>query len=90
MEVVSKRKIVETLAERTGMSQKAAGEAVAAVEQIIAENLRRGDMVRLSGLGSFSVLSTQARTGRNPRTGESINIPPKQRVRFKAAKTLLG
>ena len=64
--------------------------AVDALFATIGDALRRGETVELTGFGSFSVVGTKARTGRNPRTGEKIAIPPGRRVRFKPSKTLLG
>jgi DNA-binding protein HU-beta len=51
--------------------------------------LKQGERVELRGFGTFSVIETKARTGRNPRTGKPIRIPPGRRVRFKPAKLLL-
>jgi len=64
--------------------------AIDALFATIGDALRRGDMVELKGFGSFSVVETAARSGRNPRTGQPIRIPAGRRVRFKPSKTLLG
>jgi DNA-binding protein HU-beta len=55
----------------------------------IGDALNRGETVELKGFGSFSVIETKARTGRNPRTGKPIAIPPGRRVRFKPSRSLL-
>jgi len=56
----------------------------------IAEALKRGEAVELKGFGSFSVVETPARNGRNPRTGTALRIPAGRRVRFKPSRSLLG
>ena len=56
----------------------------------IAETLKRGERVERKGFGSFSVIATKARTGRNPGTGKPVQIPAGRRVRFKPSKSLLG
>jgi DNA-binding protein HU-beta len=64
--------------------------AVDALFATVADALRRGETVELTGFGSFSVVETAARTGRNPRTGEPLAISAGRRVRFKPSKSLLG
>ena len=72
------------VASRTGCATR----AVEAVLDSIASTLKSGDQVTLSGFGTFSVASRAARTGRNPRTGESISIPASKNPKFKAGKGL--
>jgi DNA-binding protein HU-beta len=64
--------------------------AADALIDTIADALKRGERVELKGFGSFSVVDTKARTGRNPRTGKPVAIPAGRRVRFKPSKSLLG
>jgi DNA-binding protein HU-beta len=64
--------------------------AADALIDTIAAALKRGETVQLKGFGSFSVIETKPRTGRNPRTGKPIEIPARRRVRFKPSKSLLG
>jgi DNA-binding protein HU-beta len=64
--------------------------AVDALIDTISEALKRGETIELKGFGSFSVVDTAARAGRNPRTGKPIRIEAGRRVRFKASKSLLG
>jgi nucleoid DNA-binding protein len=74
-----------------GAAQKRGwGGAADALFATFAEALRQGERVGLTGFGSLSVVETKARTGRNPRTGESVDIPPGRRIRFKPSKSLLG
>lgn len=63
---------------------------VEATLRTISEALRDGEKVDLLGFGSFSVKETPARTGRNPRTGEEIEIPAGKKVKFKPSRTLLA
>lgn len=63
--------------------------AADALIDTIAAALKRGEQVQLKGFGSFSVVQTRPRTGRNPRTGEPVAIPAGRRVRFKPSKSLL-
>lgn len=63
--------------------------AVDALFATIGEALRRGETIELKGFGSFSVVDTPARGGRNPRTGKPIRIAAGRRVRFKPSKSLL-
>jgi len=68
------------------------GEAARAVEtafETVREALNAGDKVVISNFGTFRVKSRQARHGRNPKTGESVEVPPRRGVRFKASKNLL-
>ncbi|MFA5139758.1 MAG: HU family DNA-binding protein [Elusimicrobiota bacterium] len=68
------------------------GEAARAVEttfETIRDALRNGEKVVISNFGTFRVKSRQARVGRNPKTGASVEVPPRKGVRFKASKNLL-
>lgn len=69
------------------------GEAAKAVEttfEVVRQALRVGDKVVISNFGTFRVKGRQARVGRNPKTGESVTVPPRKGVRFKASKNLLS
>jgi len=76
------------VAEATGSSKKAAAEALNSVLTEITKALKTGKDVVLTGFGTFSVSKRKARTGRNPQTGETIKIPARKAVRFKAGKAL--
>ena len=58
------------------------------IMDVIKETLAKGETVRLVNFGTFKVVARKARKGRNPRTGEAIDIPAKNVVRFKAGKGL--
>lgn len=66
-----------------------AADALKIVTASITEALANGEDVRIPGLGTFAVKAVAARTGRNPATGEAIDIPAKKKVTFKAAKGLI-
>ncbi|HVE12753.1 MAG TPA: HU family DNA-binding protein [Elusimicrobiota bacterium] len=69
------------------------GEASRAVEttfDTIRDALKNGEKVVISNFGTFRVKARQARQGRNPKTGESVSVPPRKGVRFKASKNLIG
>jgi DNA-binding protein HU-beta len=85
---VNKNDLVDAVAERTGLAKSDAARAVEAVLGTVTETLQKGDQVALSGFGTFVAKSRAARTGRNPRTGESIAIPASRVPAFKAGKAL--
>ncbi|MBI5595371.1 MAG: HU family DNA-binding protein [Elusimicrobia bacterium] len=69
------------------------GEASKAVEttfDVIRQALRDGEKVVISNFGTFRVKARQARVGRNPKTGQTVEVPPRKGVRFKASKNLLS
>lgn len=78
--------LVEKLAEATEMSKAAATRAVDAVVKAIIDALKAGEEVRVTGLGTFDAVVRDARPGRNPHTGESINISASTALRFRAGK----
>tara|TARA_B100000029_G_C16728224_1_gene649666 strand:- start:18 stop:272 length:255 start_codon:yes stop_codon:yes gene_type:complete len=79
---------VKSVADATDMSSADAARAVDGVFDAITNSLKGGEEVRLVGFGSFSVVKRKATTGRNPRTGEAINIPASNQPKFKAGKAL--
>ncbi len=85
---MTKNELVEKIAGGAGISKKEAEAALEAVTAGISGALASGDNVKVVGFGTFTVSQRQARTGRNPKTGEAINIPASKAVRFKAGKGL--
>ncbi len=85
---MNKAELIERVAQTTEMNKTAAMRAVEAALDIIANSLRDGDSVTLSGFGTFTVTSRAPRTGRNPRTGEPIPIAASKNPKFKAGKGL--
>jgi len=85
---VNKSELISAVAEKSGLSKKAAGEAVEAVLNTIAEALAAGEKVTLVGFGTFEVRERAARRGVNPATGAPIDIPATVVPAFKAGKNL--
>lgn len=85
---MNKNELIAAVADKTGMSKAAAGEAVDATFDVISGSLKQGDEVKVLGFGNFSVTERAATTGRNPRTGETIQIKASKSPKFKAGKGL--
>ena len=85
---MNKADFVAAVAEKTDLSKAAAAGAVDAVIEVITKALKKGDTVTLVGFGTFSVRKRDARTGRNPRTGNSVSVEAKHVPFFKAGKEL--
>ena len=85
---MTKTELIAITAEKTGMTKKDAEKAVSAVLDAISADLAAGNRVQLAGFGTFETKTRQARTGRNPKTKEPIEIPASTSVAFKASKTL--
>jgi DNA-binding protein HU-beta len=85
---VNKNDLISSVAADSGLSKADATKAVDAVFDSIEKSLKSGNEVRLVGFGTFSVADRKASTGRNPRTGESIQIPASKQPKFKAGKGL--
>ncbi len=85
---MNKAALVEHVANKAGLSKAAAQRAVEAVFGGITEALARGESVAIVGFGTFSVAQRAARTARNPRTGETIQVPASKAPKFKAGKSL--
>ena len=85
---MNKSELIDAVAEETGLSKAEAGRAADAVFNAITRALSRGDQVTLVGFGSFMVRQRKARTGRNPQTGGTLNIPASKAPGFRAGKAL--
>ena len=85
---MNKNDLIAQVAEAADLSKADAAKAVDAVFHGITEVLKSGDDVRLVGFGTFSVVSRAASEGRNPRTGEKIDIPASKLPKFKPGKGL--
>lgn len=83
---MTKAEIVNRVAQQTGMSRKDAIEALEIFLGAVKDTLKEGDKISLVGFGTFYVKHKKARNGRNPRTGERIQIPPKMIATFKPGK----
>ncbi|MGH2442947.1 MAG: HU family DNA-binding protein [Chloroflexota bacterium] len=85
---MGKAELQQQVADQAGLNKAQAGRAVDAVLDSISEALAKGEEVRLTGFGNFVVTQTSARTGRNPRTKETIQIPAGQRPAFRPGSRL--
>ena len=85
---MKKSDVVSRVAARASLSKAGAAAAADAVFEAIKDALARGESVTITGFGTFSTTSPPARTGRNPRTGENIDIAASMASAFKAGKTL--
>lgn len=85
---MNKNELVSAVAEEAGIEKGKAQAAVDAVFSVITGELKNGGDVRLVGFGNFSVSKRAASTGRNPQTGESVNIPARTVPKFSAGKGL--
>lgn len=85
---MNKGELVAAVAAKTDLTKKDAEKAVNSVVEAIEDALKAGDKVQLVGFGTFEVKSRNARTGRNPRTKETIQIPASKLPVFKAGKAL--
>ncbi len=84
---MTKSQLVQKLAEAVDLNKKQADTALQKLVEITITAVRKGDAVKIPGLGTFRKVQTKARMGRNPQTGEAIKIPARKKVRFSVAKT---
>ena len=85
---MNKTELVKAVAEKADLTLVAAGEVVNAVVEVIGNALVEGQEVAIPGFGTYKVSERAARTGRNPATGATIEIPASKSVSFKASKAL--
>jgi DNA-binding protein HU-beta len=85
---MTKPELIAKIAEKTNLSKKDAAAALDALTGTITEALTAGDKVAIPSMGTFEVKERAARTGHNPRTGETVEIAAKKVPAFKAAKAL--
>ena len=85
---MTKTELISITAEKTGLTKKDAERAVNAALEAVTAELTAGGRVQLAGFGTFETKTRAARTGRNPKTKEAIQIPASTSVAFKASKTL--
>ena len=85
---MNKAELIQAVAAKSGLAKKDADVAVAAVIDAITEALKAGEKVSLVGFGTFTVKARAARTGKNPQTGEAIEIAACKTPAFAAGKAL--
>lgn len=83
---MDKNTLIDKIAEKAGISKKDAKAALSAFTDTVVETVAAGDKIALVGFGTFEAHERGARQGRNPRTGETINIPASKLPSFKAGK----
>jgi integration host factor subunit alpha len=85
---MTKADIVDQVYQKVGFSKKESAEIVDLVFEIIKETLERSENIKISGFGSFVLRQKRARRGRNPQTGEEIEITPRKVLTFKPSLVL--
>ena len=85
---MNKAQLINAVAAKTGLTKKDADAAVNATFEAIIDSLKAGDKVQVVGFGHFEVRERPARTGRNPMTGEAIEIAASRSAAFKAGNSL--
>lgn len=87
-DLLSKKDMVDAVVEKTGLTKAVSAEVIDSLLDVLSESLVEGKTVRFMGFGSFSTSERKARVGRNPKTGEEIQIAASNAVKFQAGKTL--
>ena len=85
---MTKADLIESLATKLDLQKSLAERAVNTMFEDIESALQKGDKVNISGFGTFAVSARKARQGRNPKTGETIEIPASKSAKFKPGKSL--
>ena len=85
---MTKRELIEIVAKKANLTNKAAREAIQAFINSIRDSLKRGEKIVITGFGTFSVRKRVERVGRNPKTGEKITISARKAPGFTPGKTL--
>jgi len=85
---MNKQALIDQIHEAIGGTKAQAEKAMDVVLESIVSTLKKGDEVSIAGLGIFSAKTRAARTARNPRTGEAVNVPAMRVPKFRAAKAL--
>ena len=85
---MNKQDLIGQVADRAGLSRSDSSRAVETMLEVITSALKRGDEVRLVGFGSFSVTRRKASVGRNPRTGEPMQINASSQPKFRPGRIL--
>lgn len=88
MQSIKKNQFIQSLAERLNIPKKQAGEYLEVFVEEVTKIMKKGDKLNLSGFGIFKVAARAAREGRNPRTGETIQIKASKKAKFVPAKAL--
>jgi nucleoid DNA-binding protein len=84
---MTKTQLVEKLAEHADLSKQQANQVLESLVEIVVTAVKSGDPVKIAGLGTFKKRESKARLGRNPQTGEEIQIPARTKAAFTVAKS---
>jgi DNA-binding protein HU-beta len=87
---MNKSELIDAVANRSGVSRADAGKAIDAFFEVLTSAVKSGDKVSWPGFGSFSTSESAARTGRNPQTGEAVDISASTRMKFTPSSALKG
>lgn len=85
---MTKKEIIKATSKETGVTIKDITEILSAAEKVLVDNLTKGEIIRLAGLGAFSVIRVKARESVDPRDQSPIVIPAHNKVKFKCSQTL--
>jgi DNA-binding protein HU-beta len=85
---VNAQELINAVAKEAGLSKIAARKAVNAFTDTVQASVKKGHKVVLAGFGTFERTTRKARSGRNPKTGESIKIPSSKRPKFRPGKSI--
>lgn len=85
---MNRTELIESMSAKSGLSKKDSDAALKAFLDTVTEEIKKGRKVQLVGFGTFETSKRAARTGKNPQTGEIINIPENTVPKFKAGSTL--
>ncbi len=85
---MTKAELIDAIAQESGVNKADAESAVGAFFNIVTRSAKAGDKITWQGFGSFSTSKSEARTGRNPQTGEAVSIKASTRMKFTASSTL--
>ncbi len=85
---IKKTQLIQMLADKTGQAKKDAAMQLESFVETITGLLKKGEKINITGLGIFKVADRKAREGRNPRTGETIQIPASKKLRFTPSKVM--
>jgi DNA-binding protein HU-beta len=87
---VNKTELIDAIADRTGVAKSTVDAVIKGMTDTIEDNVAKGDKISIPGFASFQKVKRAARTGRNPRTGETIQIPASATVKVTAGARLKG
>lgn len=85
---MTKAEVIEAVAAAAGVSKVEADRTISAFFETVIESVKKGEKVAWPGFGSFSTSTSSARTGRNPQTGDAVNIAASTRMKFTSSSTL--